>query len=115
MKFLSDANFKGAIVRGLRRRQLDLDILRVQDVGLSDADDPDILEWAAHEGRIVLTHDRKTMPFYAYERIGQRKPMPGLIVTNQSIPVRVAIEDLLLIATYTTPAEWLNKVQDLPL
>jgi predicted nuclease of predicted toxin-antitoxin system len=39
------------------RRQPDIDIIRVQDVGLSGEDDPIVLEWAAQEGRILLTHD----------------------------------------------------------
>jgi predicted nuclease of predicted toxin-antitoxin system len=57
MKFLADENFDNSIVRGLMRRQPDIDIIRVQDVGLSGEDDPIVLEWAAKEGRILLTHD----------------------------------------------------------
>jgi predicted nuclease of predicted toxin-antitoxin system len=57
MKFLADENFDNSIVRGLMRRQPDIDIIRVQDVGLSGEDDPIVLEWAAQEGRILLTHD----------------------------------------------------------
>jgi predicted nuclease of predicted toxin-antitoxin system len=47
MKFLVDENFDNTIVRGLLRRNPDIDILRVQDVGLSGKDDPTILAWAA--------------------------------------------------------------------
>ena len=47
MKFLADENFDNSIVRGLMRRQPDIDIIRVQDVGLSGEDDPIVLEWAA--------------------------------------------------------------------
>ena len=57
LSFASDENFNNDIVRGLLRRIPDLDVVRVQDVGLSGADDPDILEWAANDGRIMLTHD----------------------------------------------------------
>jgi predicted nuclease of predicted toxin-antitoxin system len=52
---VSDENFNNNIVRGLLRRKPDLDIVRVQDVGLSGAEDPNILEWAANQGRIVPT------------------------------------------------------------
>lgn len=34
-KLLADENFDNTIVRGLLRRKSDVDILRVQDVGLS--------------------------------------------------------------------------------
>ncbi|MEH2266351.1 MAG: DUF5615 family PIN-like protein [Nostoc sp.] len=47
LKLLSDENFNGDIVRGLFLRQPNLDLLRVQDVGLQEVDDPEILNWAA--------------------------------------------------------------------
>ena len=76
MKFLTDENFEGAIFRGLLRHKPDINIVRVQDVGLSETDDPTILEWANKEGRILLTHDRRTMPRYAYQRMAEGKSMP---------------------------------------
>jgi len=57
VRLLSDENFNGEIVRGLLLRRPDLDLCRVQDVGLEAADDPTILEWAAANNRIVLTYD----------------------------------------------------------
>ncbi len=61
IKFLLDENFNGKIARGLRTRQPDVDMIRVQDTALYGADDPVILDWAAQEGRILLTHDLATM------------------------------------------------------
>ena len=78
LKLAADENFNNNIVRGLLRRKLDLDIVRIQDVGLSGVDDPTVLEWAAQEGRILLTHDVTTMTRYAYERIETGQPMPGV-------------------------------------
>jgi predicted nuclease of predicted toxin-antitoxin system len=56
----ADENFNGDIVRALLWRQPDLDIVRVQDVGLAGVGDPEILAWAAANDRIILTHDRAT-------------------------------------------------------
>ena len=67
MKFLTNENFEGAIYRGLLHRKPDIDLVRVQAVGLSEADDPTILPWADKEGRVLLTQDRRTMPRYAYQ------------------------------------------------
>lgn len=39
LRLAADENFNGAIVRGLQRRLPDLDIVRVQDVGLSSVED----------------------------------------------------------------------------
>ena len=62
----ADENFNNDIVRGLLRRKPDLDIVRVQDAGLSGADDPTVLEWAAQERRVLLTHDVSTITHHAY-------------------------------------------------
>ena len=79
MKFLADENFDNTIIRGLLRRQPNIDIVRVQDVGLSGKDDPTVLEWAAQEKRILMTHDVATITRYAYERVAASKSMPGVI------------------------------------
>lgn len=69
-RFAADENFDNSVLRGLRLRQPTVDIVRAQDViGLSGSDDPTLLEWAAAEGRILLTHDASTVPDYAYARI----------------------------------------------
>jgi predicted nuclease of predicted toxin-antitoxin system len=99
LAFLADENFHGAIVDGLRNRQPDLDILRVQDVGLMSADDPAILDWAAKEGRILLTHDQATIPDFAYDRIAAGLPMPGVIRVPDTLPFAEAIDTILLIAS----------------
>jgi hypothetical protein len=44
LRLLADENLNNAILRGLRLRNPDLDIVRVQDVGLSGAEDPAVLE-----------------------------------------------------------------------
>lgn len=58
LSLLSDENFNGDIIRGLFLRQPNFDLLRIQDVGLREVDNPAILAWAAIDGRILLTHDR---------------------------------------------------------
>ena len=69
LRLAADENFNSDIVRGLLRRKPNLDIVRIQDVGLSGADDPTVLEWSAEEGRVLLTHDVSTITHYAYERV----------------------------------------------
>lgn len=79
MRLLTDENFNGAILRGLVRRLPALDIVRVQDVGLMNADDPTILEWAANEGRILLTHDVATITGYAISELDKDYRCLGLL------------------------------------
>ncbi len=42
LQFLANENFNNQIVRGVLRRNPDVDLVRVQDVGLSEADDPTV-------------------------------------------------------------------------
>ena len=98
LKLVADENFNNTIVRGLLRRRPGLDVVRVQDVGLSGADDPTLLEWAANEGRILLTHDVTTITRYAYARVAAGQPMPGVFEIKRGALIGPSIEDVLLLA-----------------
>jgi hypothetical protein len=113
--FGADENFNLLTIRGLQRRKLAIDILLVQDAGLRSADDPVILAWAAEEGRVILTHDIRTMPDFAAQRIAAGQKMPGLIVVPDQMPIGPAIEDLLVIAECTASEEWQGCIEYLPL
>lgn len=115
MRLLADENFRGAIVRGLLRRRPDLDLVRVPDVGLTEADDPTVLAWAASEGRLVLTHDAATFIGFAYDRVNAGLPMPGIIEVRQDLPIGPVIEDLLLLIDASHDGEWDGQVIYLPL
>ncbi len=68
-RFLADENIDSDLVLGVRRRVDDIDILRVQDVGLRTLGDLEILQWAADGGRIPISHDLKTIPGFAGDRL----------------------------------------------
>jgi hypothetical protein len=114
LKFLADENFDNTIVRGLFRRNPEIDILRVQDVGLSGKDDPTVLEWAAQEGRILLTHDVSTITRYAYERVRQDQTMPGVIEVSIDAPVGKVIKDVLVLVECGQEGELEGQIQYLP-
>ena len=115
MRFLADENFDNRIVRGLLRRLPQIDIARVQDVGLTATDDREILAWAAAENRILLTHDVATMTAFAYERITEKLPMAGIFEVPQTLSIGEAIEELILVSEYSLENEWENQVRFLPL
>lgn len=115
LRLAADENFNNNIVRGLQRRNADLDLVRVQDVGLSGASDPAILEWAAQENRVLLTHDVSTMTRYAYDRVRLGQGMPGVFEVSRELPISVVIEDILLLAEGSLDREWEGQVRYLPL
>lgn len=114
-RFLADENIDPDLVLGLRRRADDIDILRVQDVGLRTLGDPEILQWAAHEHRILVSHDMKTLPGFAADRIAAALPMPGLILLRSNLNIAQAIEELTAIAGASDAEEWNNQIAYLPL
>src|SRR5438445_13873638 len=115
LRFAADENFNNDIVRGVRRRNPAVDIVRVQDAGLSGVEDPAVLEWAAQSGRVLLTHDVATMTRYAYDRVREGKPMPGVFEIRREVPIGVAIEEILLLAECSLVGEWEGQVRYLPL
>jgi predicted nuclease of predicted toxin-antitoxin system len=115
MKLAVDVNFARAIVNGLRRRLPDIDVAFAQDVGLETASDEQILEWAASERRILLTHDKQSLLDIAYLRIARGQPMPGVIYVPQRMPIGQAIADLEIVLSASFPNELENRVIWLPL
>ena len=111
----ADENFNNDIVRGVRRRNPAVDIVRIQDAGLLSADDATILEWAATSNRLLLTHDVTTMTHFAYERVRSRRPMPGVFEIARRVPIGVAIEQIELLALCSLDGEWEGQVRYLPL
>lgn len=67
-------------------------MLRVSDVGLAAAIDPIVLEWAALEGRVVLSHDINTIPAFAIARVNSGLPMPGVFIVASEMPIGMAID-----------------------
>ena len=115
VRFLFDEDFNGHIVNGFRRRQRTADACTALEAGLGGADDPAILKWAARVGRVLVSHDRRTMTAEAQKRIRVNLPMAGLILFRQDCPIVVAIEELMLISEATTTDEWRNTIAFLPL
>jgi len=102
------------IVRGVLRMSATVDFVRVQDAGLTGADDPTVLAWAAREKRVLVTHDLATMIRFAYERVSRDEPMPGLPAIRSGSPIRAAIDDLVLIIECSEDGELEGRVLHLP-
>jgi len=115
IRFAADENFNHTITRGLLRRRPDLDVVRVQDVGLSGAEDQVVLEWAAREGRVLLTQDAKTITKFAFDRVRNGSSMPGVVEIRRNVPIAVAIDELLVIVDCSHEGEWEGQVLYVPL
>ncbi|HEV3024326.1 MAG TPA: DUF5615 family PIN-like protein [Pirellulales bacterium] len=110
LRLASDADVHGEIIRGLRRREPQIDLVRAQDALPEGIGDLDLLAWAAVEDRILITNDRNTMVGFAYQRQAAGEPVPGLIATTNSQSIGSAIEDILIIVECMSVEEFHDQV-----
>jgi hypothetical protein len=115
LRLLIDQDFDQDILRGLRRRVPDLDAVTAYEVEMSEASDPELLAWAAEAGRILVTHDRRTMTSHAAQRLAAGDDTAGVIVVSRRIPISTAIDDLEIAVTCSEPEEWQNLIRHIPL
>jgi len=109
LRLLFDENLNQRIVRGLRRRVPSLDYVVAQDVGLQGREDPHVLAWAAEAQRIVITHDLKTIPRFAYERVSAHQAMPGVIAVPDTLPMGRLLKSLALLSSAVRKANGKTK------
>ena len=101
----TDEDVHEDIIRGLRRREPALDIVRVVDVGPGHTPDPLILEWTAEEGRVLITGDLNSMVGFAWGRVQSGLATPGVLALKENVGIGRVIEDILLVALCYTADE----------
>ena len=115
LRLLTDENFNQGIVRGLYRRSPNLDLLSVRDVGLASIPDPQILNWAVQNDRVLLTHDKKTMTKYAEQLLIRGEPIAGVVFVPNRLPIGRAIDDLQLVIECYSQSAMHDRIEYLPL
>jgi hypothetical protein len=114
VRFQADADLDQRIVSALVRREPAVDFRTSFAAGLAGRTDPEVLVIAARAGRLLVSHDLRTMPRYFGQFILESSS-PGLVVVPQSLPIAAAVEDLLLVWLFTDAEEWVNRISILPL
>ncbi len=103
------------MLRGVWRRIPDASFTRVQDTEIAGADDPQVLEYAAEQVCILLTHDSNTMSRYFYERVKAELPVPGVFLVHRQTPVGQVVDALELLMLASDESEWAGKLTYVPL
>lgn len=62
-----------------------------------------------------MTHDIRTMPAHAYERIKNEQTLTGVLIISSQMAIGQAIEELLTIIEASEMSEYENLVVYLPL
>jgi hypothetical protein len=113
-RFQADADFNHKIVVGLRRREPSVDFLSARDGDVIGLADPDVLRVASEAARILVSHDRQTMPRH-FARFIQGRSSPGVLIVSQDHEIGAAIDDLILVWATTDASEWVNRIGYLPI
>jgi hypothetical protein len=113
IRFQADADLNEEIVAGVVRQEPDIDFQTATEANLHGLPDEEVLAYAAQEARILVTHDRRTMPAH-FANFIVNQTSPGAFI-SQKTSVRDAIEELLLLWSASEQEEWENLIVDLPL
>lgn len=87
IRFQADNDLKFGIVKAVRRREPAIDFASAQEAGLDGVSDPEVLDRAATEGRILVSHDRHTMLDYFRAHLATGKSIPGVLIVSQGARV----------------------------
>jgi predicted nuclease of predicted toxin-antitoxin system len=115
VRFLADANLHHAIVTGCLRREPAMDFVSARAAKLEGMSDLDVLALAIAQGRVLVTHDFRTMPRHFAEILAAGATSPGVFLVRQDTPLGSVIEDLVLIWTASTHEDWKNRIVVIPL
>jgi hypothetical protein len=109
IRFQADADLNQIILLATVRRESGIDFQTATAADLAHRHDREVLVIAAREGRILVTHDQKTMPRNFADFI-MTETSPDMLVIPQHLSIVVAVEDLQLIWFATEAEEWINRI-----
>lgn len=114
VRFQADADFNQIIVAAVVRRSSQIDFRTATAAGLKGVLDSAVLALAASDGRVLVTHDRSTMPAQ-FEVFTASQSSPGVIIVPQNLAIREVADTLILIWDATSADEWTNRIVYLPI
>lgn len=108
-----DVHVRRAVADGLRLRGVD--VLRAQDDGAAELEDPELLDRAGELGRLLFTQDKDLLR-EATKRQRAGEKFSGIIYAHQrEVSIGECVTDLEIIAKDSEPEEWIGHVEYLPL
>jgi predicted nuclease of predicted toxin-antitoxin system len=114
IRYQADADLNQSIVTGVLRKEPSIDFQTAFNAGLKGVKDPQVLEIAAQQERVLVTHDRRTMPA-EFAKFITHNQSAGVIIVSRKLPLEVVIEELLLIWAVSIAEEWVNRIAKIPL
>ena len=91
-----------------------ISIVTAREAGLHAVSDPVLLDRAAADGRVLISHDKRTMLGHFRDHLRAGKPTSGLLVVAQDAPVREVIESIVLLWSLSDPEVLRDHATHLP-
>jgi len=110
VRLLVDHNFDERVVNALLSRTGSTEVIRARELGMERATDEQLLERAAADGLVVLTHDVRTLVPAAHRRVRQGEPMAGVLFVPASLDVGRAIRAVEMVLHDFTNDSLANRV-----
>jgi hypothetical protein len=111
ISFQADNDLKRIIVDATLRREPCIEFETAQAARVDDLDDEAVLRLAASQSRILVSHDKRTLPRALASFIASGGTSPGaLLVIPQSAPIREVFEALILIWADGRANDWTNLI-----
>ena len=109
IRFQADADLNQAIVSSTKQKEPAIDFQSAVEAGFKGILDPEILERADRQQRILVTHDRGSMPNHLRARLEAGHSSPGILIVSQFAPRGPVVETLVLIWAASLPEEWRDQ------
>jgi hypothetical protein len=114
IKFQADNDFNGRIIRTVQQLAPNIDFRTAPAAGFHlGTPDERILEVAAQEGRLLVSHDRKTMPTHFANFIASQSS-PGVFIVSRKLTIARAAEWLILYWAASDAEEHINMLTYIP-
>ncbi|HLG13301.1 MAG TPA: DUF5615 family PIN-like protein [Blastocatellia bacterium] len=102
------------IALGFVRLEPQIDFQTASEAEVRGLSDPEVISRATQDNRVLVTHDRRTMPRH-FAAFILSNTSPGVFIIGQNVGVRTAIDELLLIWSCSESEEWTNLLVDIPI
>ncbi|MFB2919784.1 DUF5615 family PIN-like protein [Aerosakkonema funiforme] len=114
IRYQADADLNQSIVMAVWRQEPTIDFQSASAAGLQGLNDLEVLALAAQQERILVTHDRKTMPTHFAEFIASNQSA-GVVIVSKKLSIEVVVDELILIWSVSSADEWINRIAKIPL
>lgn len=113
IRFQADADLNQNITIGVLRREPTIDFQTALAAKLEGLPDQDVLAIAAKEGRILVSHDQRTMPIH-FADFMTTQTSPGVLIVPKTLLISEVIDSLILIWAASNVDDWINRIVFLP-